>query len=223
MSTISLAAADGFQLSAYEAVPSDRVIGCVVVIQEIFGVNNHIREVCDDYAADGYLAVAPAIFDRFHPGIELGYEQDDMIKGVGIARGELLSENTLHDIQATIDYLKDKGNVGMVGYCFGGLMSWMAACQATSLACVSSYYGGGIIQANDLQPRIPTIMHFGELDEHIPMEDVEAIDDAHPDVTVYIYDADHGFNCDHRASYNQTAAILARQRTLDFFEEHLRN
>ena len=223
MSTISLTAADGFQLSAYEAMPSDRVIGCVVVIQEIFGVNNHIREVCDDYAADGYLAVAPAIFDRFHPGIELGYEQDDMIKGVGIARGELLSENTLHDIQATIDYLKDKGNVGMVGYCFGGLMSWMAACQVTNLACVSSYYGGGIIQANDLQPRIPTIMHFGELDEHIPMEDVEAIDDAHPDVTVYIYDADHGFNCDHRTSYNQTAAILARQRTLEFFEEHLRN
>ena len=223
MSTISLTAADGFQLSAYEAVPSDRVIGCVVVIQEIFGVNNHIREVCNDFAADGYLAVAPAIFDRFHPGIELGYEQDDMIKGVGIARGELLSENTLHDIQATIDYLKDKGNVGMVGYCFGGLMSWMAACQATNLACVSSYYGGGIIQANDLQPKIPIIMHFGELDEHIPMEDVEAIDDAHPDVTVYIYDADHGFNCDHRASYNQTAAILARQRTLDFFEEHLRN
>ena len=223
MSTISLAAADGFQLSAYEAVPSDRVIGCVVVIQEIFGVNNHIREVCDDYAADGYLAVAPAIFDRFQPGIELGYEQDDMIKGVGIARGELLSENTLHDIQAAIDYLKDKGDVGMVGYCFGGLMSWMAACQATNLACVSSYYGGGIIQANDLQPRIPTIMHFGELDEHIPMEDVEAIDDAHPDVTVYIYDADHGFNCDHRTSYNQTAAILARQRTLEFFEEHLRN
>jgi len=223
MSTISLTAADGFQLSAYEAMPSDRVIGCVVVIQEIFGVNNHIREVCDDYAADGYLAVAPAIFDRFQPGIELGYEQDDMIKGVDIARGELLSQNTLHDIQAAIDYLKDKGDVGMVGYCFGGLMSWMAACHATSLVCVSSYYGGGIIQANDLQPRIPTIMHFGELDEHIPMEDVEAIDDAHPDVTVYIYDADHGFNCDHRASYNQTAAILARQRTLDFFEEHLRN
>ena len=221
MSTISLIAADGFQLSAYEAVPDEAAKGCIVVIQEVFGVNHHIREVCDGYAADGYLAVAPAIFDRFQPGIELGYEQDDMMKGVGIARGELQMENTLQDIQAAIDYLVGKGKVGLVGYCFGGLVTWVAAANATGLACASSYYGGGIIQANDLEPKVPTIMHFGALDAHIPMEDVKAIDEGHPKVPVYVYDADHGFNCDHRASYNEAAATLARQRTLGFFAEHL--
>ena len=223
MSKISLIAADGFQLSAYEAVPDEAAKGCIVVIQEVFGVNHHIREVCDGYAAEGYLVVAPAIFDRFQPGIELGYEQDDMMKGVGIARGELQMENTLQDIQAAIDYLvgKGKGKVGLVGYCFGGLVTWVAAANATDLACASSYYGGGIIQANDLEPKVPTIMHFGALDAHIPMEDVKAIDEGHPNVPVYVYDADHGFNCDHRASYNEAAATLARQRTLGFFAEHL--
>ena len=221
MSTISLIAADGFQLSAYEAVPDEAAKGCIVVIQEVFGVNHHIREVCDGYAAEGYLVVAPAIFDRFQPGIELGYEQDDMMKGVGIARGELQMENTLQDIQAAIDYLVGKGKVGLVGYCFGGLVTWVAAANATDLACASSYYGGGIIQANDLEPKVPTIMHFGALDAHIPMEDVKAIDEGHPNVPVYVYDADHGFNCDHRASYNEAAATLARQRTLGFFAEHL--
>ena len=221
MSTISLIAADGFQLSAYEAVPDEAAKGCIVVIQEVFGVNHHIREVCDGYAAEGYLVVAPAIFDRFQPGIELGYEQDDMMKGVGIARGELQMENTLQDIQAAIDYLVGKGKVGLVGYCFGGLVTWVAAANATDLACASSYYGGGIIQANDLEPKVPTIMHFGALDAHIPMDDVKAIDEGHPNVPVYVYDADHGFNCDHRASYNEAAATLARQRTLGFFVEHL--
>ncbi len=221
MGTISLTAGDGFQLSAYEALPEGAAKGCVVVVQEVFGVNNHIREVCDGYAAEGFLAIAPAIFDRFEPGIELGYEQDDMMRGVGIARGELQMENTLQDIQAAIDYLSSRGKVGLVGYCFGGLVSWVAAANATGLSCVSSYYGGGIIQANELQPKVPTIMHFGELDAHIPMEDVRLIDDAHSDVPVYVYDADHGFNCDHRASYNKAAANLARRRTLDLFAEHL--
>ena len=221
MGRISLTSADGFQLSAYEVLPEGTTNGCVVIVQEVFGVNNHIREVCDGYAADGYLALAPALFDRFQPGIELGYEQDDMMKGVGIARGELQMENTLSDIQAAIDYLSGKGKVGLVGYCFGGLMSWMASCNANGLSCVSSYYGGGIIEVNDLKPKVPTIMHFGELDAHIPMEDVRSIEVAHSDVPVHVYDADHGFNCDHRPSYNQAAADLARRRTLDLFKEHL--
>ena len=221
MGTITLTASDGFQFTGYEALPKGAAKGCVVVIQEVFGVNNHIREVCDRYANEGYLALAPAIFDRFQPGIELGYEQDDMIKGVGIARGELQTDDTLRDIQAAIDYLSSKGKVGLVGYCFGGLMSWMAAAKADGLSCVSSYYGGGIIQVMELKPKVPTIMHFGELDAHIPMEDVRAIDEAHADVPVYVYDADHGFNCDHRASYDEAAADLALRRTLGLFLEHV--
>lgn len=218
---ISLQAADGFELSAYEAAPAGKQIGCVAVIQEVFGVNNHIREVCDGFAEAGYLAVAPAVFDRVEPGIELGYEEADMMKGVGIARGQLEMSNTLMDIQSAVDYLSNQGRVGVVGYCFGGLMTWMAAASMSGIACASGYYGGGIIQANDLEPKVPTILHFGEHDAHIPMEDVRAIDEAHPEVPVYVYDADHGFNCNHRASFSKDASALARQRTLAFFAAHL--
>ena len=221
MSTIQLKAADGFSFSAYESAPEGEVKGCVVVIQEVFGVNSHIREVCDGYAADGYRAVAPAMFDRVESGIELGYEQDDMMKGVGIARGKLEMPNTLMDIQAAVDYLADTGKVGVVGYCFGGLMTWVAAANVSGLSCASGYYGGGVPQMSDLQPRVPTILHFGKLDAHIPMDDVKALDSAHPDVPVYIYAADHGFNCNHRASYDESSAQLAKERTLALFAEHL--
>ncbi len=219
--TIQLTSADGFTLSAYEAVPSSDPKGCVLVIQEIFGVNNHIREVCDGYAAEGYLALAPAIFDRVEAGIELGYEGDDMTRGIDLAFSKLQMENTLADLQAGINHLADKGKVGVVGYCFGGLLTWLCSANADKVAAASSYYGGGIIGQNGLEPKVPTIMHFGELDAHIPMTDVKAIDDAHPDVPVYVYDADHGFNCDHRASYNEAAANLAKERTLAHFAEHL--
>ncbi|MAM80495.1 MAG: carboxymethylenebutenolidase [Gammaproteobacteria bacterium] len=221
MGSIRLTAADGFSLSAYEVEPEGPTKGCVVVIQEVFGVNDHIREVCNGYATNGYHVVAPAIFDRFEPGVELGYEQEDMMRGVGIARGELEMESTLQDIQAAITYLSDKGKVAVVGYCFGGLMTWMAASNLTGLACASSYYGGGIIEVNELEPKVPIIMHFGELDAHIPLTDVNEIEQRHPDVPVYIYQADHGFNCDHRASFDADAAALARQRTLELFEAHL--
>lgn len=219
--SIELTGADGFTLSAYLAKPTGEPKGRVVVIQEIFGVNNHIREVCDGYAEAGYVALAPALFDRVGPNIELGYEGDDMTRGVEIAMGKLEMPNTLSDVQAAIDYLANDGKVGVVGYCFGGLLTWLSAATANNVTCASGYYGGGIAQSIDQTPKVPTILHFGELDAHIPMLDVKAIAEAHPEITVNIYDADHGFNCDHRASYNESAARLARQRTLDFFEEHL--
>lgn len=218
---IEITAEDGFKLAAYEASPEGESKGCVLVIQEIFGVNQHIREVCDGYAAAGYLAVAPAIFDRVEPGIELGYEGEDMTRGVEIARGKLQPTNTMADLQATINYLAGKGRVGVVGYCFGGMMTWLCACNADNVTCASGYYGGGIGQAIDQVPKVPTILHFGDLDAHIPMSDVEAIDKAHPDVMVYVYSADHGFNCDHRASYDAAAAKQSKERTLAFFAEHL--
>lgn len=218
---ISLQSADSFSFEAYEAVPDGTPKGYVVVIQEIFGVNVHIREVCDGFAASGYHAVAPAIFDRVEKGVELGYGEDDMARGVEIARGKLNIPDALADLQATIDYLAEKGKVGVVGYCFGGLLTWLAACSLNNVACASGYYGGGIAQQKDLKPRVPVILHFGEKDVHIPMSDVQAIREAQPDVPVYVYSADHGFNCDHRGSYDAEAASLARERTLDLFATHL--
>lgn len=218
---IELVARDGFKLDAYEVKPAADPKGAVVVIQEIFGVNSHIREVTDSFAQEGYVAIAPAIFDRAEKGVELGYEGDDITRGASIARGKLDMTNTLMDLQAAIDHAGQFGKVGVVGYCFGGLLTWMCAAKATGLACASGYYGGGIINANDLEPTVPTILHFGDKDAHIPMTDVEQIKAAHPDVAVHIYDADHGFNCDHRASYDAAAAELARGRTLALFSEHI--
>ena len=220
--TRQLRAADGFTLGAYEALPEGKPKGGVVVVQEIFGVNVHIREVCEGYAARGYAAIAPQIFDRVERDVELGYEGADMERGIAIARGQLEMDKALIDIQAAIDEAGKQGKVGVVGYCFGGLMAWLSACSLDNVACASAYYGGGIGGQTDNPARCPVIMHFGELDAHIPMSEVDAIRSALPDVTVYVYDADHGFNCDHRASFNAAAAELARQRTLEFFAENLR-
>ena len=217
-----LRAADGFTLGAYEALPQGKPIGGVVVIQEIFGVNVHIREVVDGYAAAGYAAIAPQIFDRVERDVELGYQDADMERGIGIARGQLELDATLTDIQAAIDEAGKHGKVGVVGYCFGGMLAWLSACTLDNVACASAYYGGGIGEHTDKRAKCPVIMHFGELDAHIPMKEVESIKSALPDVTVYVYDADHGFNCDHRASFDAAAAEIARTRTLDFFAENLR-
>jgi carboxymethylenebutenolidase len=213
--------ADGFALGAYEASPASEPKGAVVVIQEIFGVNSHIREVVDGYAAAGYYAIAPQIFDRVERDIELGYEQDDMGRGIDLAFNKLDRAKTLQDLQAAIESASTHGKVGVVGYCFGGLLTWLSACELEGVSAAASYYGGGVAGEVERTARCPVIMHFGELDAHIPMSDVEKVKTAQPDVTVYTYDADHGFNCDHRASYNAAAAELARTRTLEFFAENL--
>jgi carboxymethylenebutenolidase len=216
-----LRAADGFNLGAYEAKPSGKAKGGVVVIQEIFGVNSHIREVCDGYAKDGYVAIAPQIFDRIERNIELGYGPDDMTQGIGLARGKLKMDQTLQDLQAGIDAASKFGKVATVGYCFGGLLAWLSACELSGLACSASYYGGGVAGEANRKPKCPVIMHFGEKDAHISMSDVEKVKKAQPGVQVYTYDADHGFNCDHRASYDAKAAALAKERTLAFFAKYV--
>ncbi len=218
---VDLTAADGFRFSAYQASPEGNIRGSVLVIQEVFGVNMHIRSVCDRYATEGYLAVAPSLYDRVEAGIELEYKDEDMARGVKIARQTLKQEDTLADLQASADYLAKQGKVGVVGYCFGGLMAWLCASHTQHIACVSGYYGGGIAQALDHRPQVPTILHFGEQDSHIPMSEVNAVKAAYPDLPVYVYDADHGFNCDARGSYNEPAANLAKERTLALFAEHL--
>jgi carboxymethylenebutenolidase len=212
-----LRAVDGFAFGTYQAMPTARPRGGIVVIQEIFGVNSHIREVCDGYAAAGYAALAPQIFDRVERNIEMGYGPADMTRGVEIARGKLKMDQTLMDLQAAVDDARRFGKVGVVGYCFGGLLAWLAACELNGVSAVSSYYGGGVAGALDRKARCPVMMHFGAKDAHIPLSDVEKVKKAHPEVTVHVYDADHGFNCDHRASYDAAAAKLARTRSLEFF------
>lgn len=219
--SIQLKMADGFALGAYQAEPAGKCKGALVIIQEVFGVNPHIRSVVDGYAADGYFAVAPQIFDRIERNIEMGYEPADIARGVELAFQKLDMAKTLSDIQASISYAAGKGKVATVGYCFGGLLTWLSACRLTGLSAAVAYYGGGIVTQKDLPPQCPVMMHFGERDEYIPMKDVEAIRAAQPKVQIHVYAADHGFNCDHRGSYDPKSALLARERTLEFLGRHL--
>ena len=214
-----LTAADGHRLQAYEAVPAGTVRGGVVVVQEIFGVNAHIRGVADDYAADGYRVIAPALFDRVRSGIELGYTDADIAEGRKI-RGQLTFEQALADVDAARKALGG-GNIGIVGYCWGGTVTWLASARLQGFAAAASYYGGGIGQFASEHPRCPTQCHFGEKDHAIPLTEVAAVRDANPAVEVYTYAAGHGFNCDARASFDAAAAKLARERTLAFFRKHI--
>jgi carboxymethylenebutenolidase len=220
-----LKSADGQAIPAYVAQPAGQPKGAVVVIQEIFGVNSHIRSVADDYAAQGYLAVAPATFHRVKPDVELGYEADDMAAGMALktAVEALPSPGVLQDIQAAIKLASQAGKVGIVGYCYGGLLTWRAACELQGLSAAVPYYGGGVTTPDEIarKPKCPVLAHFGDQDHWISLESVEAFKKAHPEVEVHVYHANHGFNCDQRASYNAEAAKLARERTLEFFAKHL--
>ena len=220
-----LKAADGQVIPAYVAQPNGKAKGGIVVIQEIFGVNAHIRAVADGYAEQGYLAVAPAIFHRVKPNVELGYEADDMAAGMALktATEALPSPGVMQDIQAAIRHAAQAGKVGIVGYCYGGLLTWRAACTLDGLSAAVPYYGGGVTTPDEIarQPKCPVLANFGDQDHWISLESVEAFKKAHPEVEVHIYHANHGFNCDHRASYNADAAKLARERALAFFANHV--
>jgi len=224
---IELQVADGSLVPAYEARPTGTPKGAVVVIQEIFGVNSHIRNVADGYAAEGYLAVAPAAFHRVKPGVVLGYADADMGEGFGYktAVEALAAPGVMQDIQAAIDHAAKSsgGKVGIVGYCWGGLLTWRAACTLTGLSAAAPYYGGGVTTEAEIarQPRVPVMAHFAEEDKWIPLDSVEAFQKAHPQVQVFTYAAHHGFNCDQRGSWHAPSAQLARERTLAFFAKHL--
>lgn len=223
----SLTSADGFTVSAYVATPEGTPRAAIVVLQEIFGVNSHIRAVADRFAAQGYLAVAPATFDRVKPGVELGYTADDMSAGMALksAVEALPDTEVLQDIQAAIDHAAELGGgkVGIIGFCWGGLLTWKSAALLTGLSAAVPYYGGGMTAEAEIarQPQCPVLAHFGDQDHWIPMEGIEAFRKAHPEVEVHVYAAHHGFNCDQRASYDQDAAQLARERTLAFLAEKL--
>jgi carboxymethylenebutenolidase len=225
---VNLTAADGFKLPAYVAEPVGKAKGAVVVLQEIFGVNWHIRAVADGYAAAGYLAVAPATFHRAQAGVDLGYTDADMGAGFGFktAVEAMTAPGVMQDVQAAIDYAgtaAEGSKVGIVGYCWGGLLTWRSACALSGLSAAVCYYGGGMTTAEEStrQPACPVLAHFGNQDHWIPLDTVDAFKLAHPEVQVHIYEANHGFNCDQRGSYSEAAAKLALERTQVFFAKHL--
>ena len=217
---IKLTASDGHSFDAYRATPAGAPKGCVVVIQEIFGVNSHIREVADSFAADGYLAIAPSVFDRQEANVELGYDGDS------ITAGRTLKDNASYeaavlDLTAAVEAVSGAGKVGTVGYCWGGTLSYLCSTRVPGVSGSVVYYGGQIVPFNDEKLQTPCQMHFGERDAGIPLSDVDAIKAAHPEADVHVYPADHGFSCDHRGSYDKPSCDLARERTDAFFAANL--
>ena len=218
--TLELTASDGHAFGAYRADPSGAPKGAIVVIQEIFGVNQHIRALTDGFAADGYVAIAPALYDRAEKGVELGYDEEGRQAGMA-TREKVEWDDVVKDIIAAREAVADVGKVGIVGYCYGGTVTWLGACKGDFDAAVG-YYGGGIHTLLDLDAGCPVQLHFGEKDQGIPLENVDKIRAAKSDVDIFVYDgAGHGFVCDERASYSEEATNQARARTLDFFASNL--
>jgi carboxymethylenebutenolidase len=205
---------DGFELSAYRAAPDDARRGGLLLIQEIFGVTDHIRELCDGFAADGYEVIAPSFYDRLEPGFAADYTQEAIQKGVRYSQATPWDQ-VAGDAQAALDALE--GPRFVTGYCWGGAATWLVACRCEGVAAASAFYGRRISELVDETPRCPTILHFGKTDASIPMEKVEEIREAHPDLPIYLYDAGHGFVSDRRADYHADSARLARLRTLQLF------
>ncbi len=218
---IEVTAADGHVLSAYTAGPQDAARG-LVVVQEIFGVNSHIRSVADGYAAEGYRAIAPALFDRAKRGFESGYSQPEIQAGIELMQ-KIDMADTMKDVTAALEYVRKAGKVGIVGYCWGGFLTWLSAARLPGFAAAVSYYGGGIGTVAEEKPRCPVLMHFGEKDHAIPLDHVEKVRAAHAaGVEIHVYPAGHGFNCDERAAYDPDSARIARERTVAFLNAHLR-
>jgi carboxymethylenebutenolidase len=219
---IKLTASDNFQLGGYRADPATAPKGAIVVIQEIFGVNHHIRAVCDRLASEGYVAIAPAIFDRIEPNFQSGYSPEELPTAFRFVANPDIPA-MLRDTQAAIDDAKKIGPVGIIGFCLGGTIAFAAATQLSGLSAAVGYYGGMIAAFADQKPKVPTQLHFGEKDDHIPLSDVETIKAKRPEVEVHVYpNAQHGFHCDERASYDKTSADIAWPRSLAFFAKHLK-
>jgi len=228
--TLQLRSRDGHSFRAFSCGPASAQRG-LIVVQEIFGVNRHIRAVCQGWADQGYQVLSPALFDRIRRegeyGIELGYEADDIKQGQALAREVGYFEHPLLEIEACLQAFPQGIPVGLVGYCWGGTLAWLSACrlhpadaQGNLRACVG-YYGGMIAKLLQDPPDVPVMLHFGQHDPHIPLSEVEKIQAAYPDIPIFTYDAGHGFNCEARKDYDASAAISARQRTADFLTQNL--
>ncbi len=219
--SLTLTAEDSHTLAGYRADPAGKPRAGIVVIQEIFGVNQHIRKVTDGFAAEGYAALAPAIFDRVQRDFEIGYAPSDVETGRA-TRGKIQLDDMVADVRAAVKALQAEGlKVGVVGYCLGGTLAWLAATRIDGVAAAVCYYGGGIAASASERPRCPVLIHWGETDASIPPDHWETVKKAHPTVPAHVYPAGHGFNCDERGSWHAESAALAKKRTLDFFREHL--
>lgn len=220
---ITLKASDGHSFGAYEVTPKDKVRGGLVVIQEIFGVNAHIRKVAEEYADDGYQVIAPALFDRAERNVDLGYEAPDRDRGIAL-RQKIDLAAMMRDVGASVDALKGVGRVGIVGYCLGGSLAWLAAAQVPGLAAAVGYYGGMIAKQLGEKPRCPVMLHFGENDTGIPLSDVEAIRKGTDPKLVEVFSyagAGHAFNRAGNAAHHAASARLARDRTVAFLRQYV--
>ncbi len=218
--TIDIIASDGHTLSAYVAKPEGAVVGALVMLQEFFGVNSHIRDMADQYAADGYYTIAPAIFDRVERGVALGYDPAGMQKGREL-RARLNLDQTMLDVQAAIDTVAPFGAVATLGYCWGGSLAYLAAARLKGVVCAVGYYGAQIAGHADEALHAPVLLHFAEHDEYIPLTDVEKIRAAHPEIDMHLYPGtEHGFSCNDRQFYEPKSAALARERSLAFLARH---
>ena len=219
---VRIEASDGHALAAYQAVPDGPARGGVVIVQEIFGVNRHIRSLVDEYASFGYAAIAPALFDRVRAGVELGYTPEGTQEGRAL-RTQIGWDAPLLDVEAAARAVTARAGTApaVIGFCWGGSLAWLAACRGAGVACAVAYYGGQIIQFSSERPRVPVMLHFGERDALISREDVAEIRRAHPEALVFLYPAGHGFNCTERADHEPESAAVALTRTRAFLERHL--
>lgn len=207
---------DGIVVDAYHVEPTDARRGGLILIQEIFGVTDHIRELADGFAADGYEVIAPSLYDRLEPGFAADYSPEAIAKGVEYAQATPWDQ-VAGDLQTAIDVLTPKGKVFVTGFCWGGAATWLAACRCDGVAAASAFYGRRIAELVDEVPQCPIILHFGKTDASIPPQSIEAIAAKHPDIPIWMYEAGHGFVSDRRSDYNEDAAKLARLRTLQLF------
>lgn len=212
---------DGAAIGVYRVPPHGVRHGGLVLVQEVFGITEHIRELCDEYALDGYEVMAPALFDREAPGFEAAYDGAGIAEGVRLARDVHPFDQSLADVQTCVDALAARGPVFVVGYCYGGSVAWLAATRMRSVTAASGYYGGQVPATADEEPKVPVILHFGRFDQSIPMDGVDRVTAKKwPNATVYVYEAGHGFNSDRRKDYHEASADLARERTLDLFRTY---
>jgi carboxymethylenebutenolidase len=219
-STVSLQAADGHRLAAYRASPHTPTGRGLVVLQEIFGVNAHIREVCDAFAQRGYLTVAPALFDRAERGVELGYDAAAVEKGRRL-RAAISWDAMLHDVVAAIAAAGEAGPVAVLGYCWGGTLAFLAAARLTGIACAVGYYGGQTAPFAHEKVKVPVLLHFGEHDPRTPPDYIDAIRRHNPEIAIHTFPADHGFNCDHRKEWHEPSARRALELSLAFLDRHM--
>jgi carboxymethylenebutenolidase len=215
---LEIVAKDGHKLGLYVASPAENPKGAVLVLQEIFGVNEHIRSVCDRLAGDGYVAAAPALFDRVKRDHQTGYSPEDVQAGLGLLP-TFSFDDALLDIEAGVGYLADQGKVSILGFCIGGSLAYLAAVRLDNIASASCFYGGRVVEFANENPRCPVQMHYGEHDASIPPENVASVRAKQPNLPVFTYDAGHGFNCDARAAYEPGSAAIAWKRTMEMFEE----